>query len=112
MSDEKSGFEVDSGKAANSRGLSPAAVVEKWRIVVALLAVVMSFLLLALAAFIGTSWIGFKLFFVERPENDFFDVLVSILFYGLFGLVVFIYPIFVGLRLVFKKIIGSGVKNV
>jgi hypothetical protein len=69
-------------------------------------------LLLTLATFIGTSWAGSKLFFVERAENDFFDVLVSVVFYGLLGLVVFIYPIFVSSRLVFKKIIGSGVRNV
>ena len=86
--------------------------IEKWRIAAALLAAVICFLLLTLVAFVATAVLGFDLFFVERPEDNFFDVLGSLELYGLVGLVIFIYPIFVGSRLVFKKIIKSGVKNV
>jgi ABC-type polysaccharide transport system permease subunit len=61
-------------------------------------------LLLVLAAFIGSSWVGFKLFFIERPDDDFFRVAIFVLLYGLLGLVVFIFPIYVGSRCVFNKI--------
>ena len=81
-----------------------SVAVEKWRIVAAFFAATVSFLLLTLAAFIGSSWIGFKLFFVERSDDDFFRGAVFVLLYGLLGLAVFIYPIFAGSRCVFNKI--------
>lgn len=78
--------------------------IEKWRIVAAFFAAGASFLLSTLAAFIGSSWIGFKLFFIERSDDDFFRVAVFVLLYGLLGLAVFSYPIFAGSKRVFKKI--------
>ncbi len=105
MSEEKNGFEVESSEITASRGLPSAVVVGKWRIAVGLLAALMSFLLLMLVTFIATAWTGFQLFFVEQPEDNFFAVGGALIFYGFCGLVIFIYPIFVGSKHVFRKII-------
>jgi hypothetical protein len=112
MNEEKNGFDVESSDITASRGLPPAVVVKKWRIAVALLAATVSFFLLTLVTFIATAWAGFQLFFVGRPEYNFLHVTGALLFYGFCGLVIFIYPIFIGSKRVFKKIINSGMKNV
>jgi hypothetical protein len=112
MNEEKNSFDVESSDITASRGLPPAVVVKKWRIAVALLAATVSFFLLTLVTFIATAWAGFQLFFVGRPEYNFLHVTGALLFYGFCGLVIFIYPIFIGSKRVFKKIINSGMKNV
>jgi hypothetical protein len=68
MNEEKNGFDVESSDITASRGLSPAAVVEKWRIAVALLAATVSFLLLTLITFIATAWAGFQFFLLNDQK--------------------------------------------